>query len=537
MASAPQTLPADFFSKQQTAAPDTLPADFFSKGTPSRGGRGGGVQGSSGPGASRLNGNVVTDVLSGIADTTVKTIPQALKFGGHAIQAAMPISPGSGDAFKKDVGNIVDAQVNQGHKAAEAWRRGDRTEAVGHAMAAALPLVGPAAADVGETIGGDMEYADPQHPERATGVSREPQVARGVGQGIGLAASVSPRNVIKPLVKGAAEIVGKIPVPERLTPEGMYQSSLRPSLARKNLPKIDSKVQTGLRERIPVDRSGLSKTSALIDDLNTDITEKIKTKSDELGPVVNPLDVAKPVNRLRPTFQDQVNPASDVGAINKSKAEFLRKHTTEAPYTKIEPHYGGDPEVATPTGFIPAGEGVTKIKQPLTLSEAQAEKVGTYRQLRKKYGELGSADVESQKALARGLKDEIAKRVPGVASENAREGGLLELQTELEKMVAREGNKNILGLVPATMAHNPYGFLATLMMDNPAIKSRIAILLNRARNTFSPSGIGNAAAATAPLSILPVGQPASPDDLQQLQDNFNQRRVSFPALRSPNLVR
>lgn len=33
--SPPQTLPADFFSKQQAAPPDTLPADFFAKGSPS----------------------------------------------------------------------------------------------------------------------------------------------------------------------------------------------------------------------------------------------------------------------------------------------------------------------------------------------------------------------------------------------------------------------------------------------------------------------------------------------------------------------
>jgi hypothetical protein len=66
-------------------------------------------------------------------------------------------------------------------------------------------------------------------------------------------------------------------------------------------------------------------------------------------------------------------------------------------------------------------------------------------------------------------------------------------------MVAREGNKNLLGLVPATMSHNPFGFLATLMLDNPAIKSRVAIALDRARRVRPPATrVGQGVAAAIP---------------------------------------
>jgi hypothetical protein len=65
---------------------------------------------------------------------------------------------------------------------------------------------------------------------------------------------------------------------------------------------------------------------------------------------------------------------------------------------------------------------------PIPLAEAQGEKAGTYQVLSGKYGELGVADTEGQKALARAMKDAIAKWVPAVAPLNAREGALLELR-------------------------------------------------------------------------------------------------------------
>jgi hypothetical protein len=317
---------------------------------------------------------------------------------------------------------------------------------------------------------------------------------------LGLAVSASPKNVAIPVAKGVAKAAGKA-VPHRLTPEGMYQSSLRPGLSKRNIPKIEKEVKTGLREAVPVSRKGLAKTDATIDAINDEISGKIAGKSEQLGPVIDPADVAARVEQKRPTFADQVNPDADLAALGKSKAQFLDKHTEKIPYTKVEPSLEG-------SGYADLGQGVIKQKKPLTLSEAQAEKQGTYRQLKDKaYGELKSADIEAQKALARGLKEEIARRVPELDALNAREGALIELQTELERMVAREGNKNILGLVPATMAHNPYGFLATLLMDNPWVKSRVAIALDRARKVRpSATSVGQ----VAPASLLGANKDAPP---------------------------
>jgi hypothetical protein len=434
-----------------------------------------------GSAVTRAAGGFLKNTLGGIGQTAKMLIQNA------PMMLGAPPTPEAVDAIR----GVVQGQTDQAQKAKAAWQGGNRVEALGHGLAAAVPLVGPVAAHAAERMGGEAPKLDRYGNVVEQG--QAPDIAGGLGEAAGLIVASSPKNLGAPIARGIAKGAGKL-VPERMTPEGMYQSSLRPSLAKKNLPKIDKEVQTGLREAIPVGKKGLEKTTGTIDDINAEIADRIKTKSDQLGPVVSPKAVAQRVEDVRPTFERQVNPEPDLIALNRSKQQFLEKHSTDAPYTKVRPGTG-----EAEGTMVPEGEGATKVEKPLTLAEAQAEKQGTYTQLRKKYGELGSADVEAQKSLARGLKEEIASRVPELAGLNARDSALIDLQSQLEKMVAREGNKNLLGLVPATMSHNPFGFLATLMLDNPAIKSRVAIALDRARRVRPPATrVGQGVASAIP---------------------------------------
>lgn len=93
-----------------------------------------------------------------------------------------PLGPAAGVGDL--VSGMVDAHVDQGRKAAAAWRSGDRTEAVGHAMAAALPVFGPAAANAGEAIG-------------------EGRTGEGLGQAAGLIGSVIAPGLLKDLSPAA----------------------------------------------------------------------------------------------------------------------------------------------------------------------------------------------------------------------------------------------------------------------------------------------------------------------------------------------
>jgi hypothetical protein len=300
-------------------------------------------------------------------------------------------------------------------------------------------------------------------PEQRTGVPALTQ-PKGEGEEAGSIFATGAQSAL-PLAAGVTaalskfgQMAGRIPGLQRLTPTNLYGGSLRPSPSMSPAGRSEI-IQTGLRERIPVSEAGLSRLQGANEGINDKVKALIDAKSGQPGMDINPLDVTKPVNRLRSAFSTQVNPESDVNAINASKRGFLNKHTAEAPFTKIEPMVEEGP------GYYPSGQGVTRTKVPLTLNEAQAEKQGTYRVLSKKYGELGSADTEAQKALARGLKNEIQARVPEVAPLNAREGRLIDLEEPLARSINREGNRQLLGF--------------RMPFDTPTIKSNVAIGMNR----------------------------------------------------------
>jgi len=189
-----------------------------------------------------------------------------------------------------------------------------------------------------------------------------------------------------------------------------------------------------------------------------------------------------------------VNPAADLSALEASKREFLNKHTDQAPYTKIAPSLDEG-------GFVPNGEGSTPVERPLTLAEAQAEKVGTYRQLKDKaYGELKSSSIEAQKALARGLKEDVYAQYPELQALGAREGALIDLEGQLERYAARHGNRDAIGIgTPLKMiAGGKVAGMLAGALEFPGVKSRLAIALNRAAQVSRQS------------NPLPAGIPALP---------------------------
>lgn len=87
------------------------------------------------------------------------------------------------------LGAIVQSHIDQATKAKKAYDEGRYTEAAGHLGAAALPLVGPAAAGIGERI------------------SDTGDIATGVGEGAGLIASLGVPKAL-PAVVGAAGKAG-----------------------------------------------------------------------------------------------------------------------------------------------------------------------------------------------------------------------------------------------------------------------------------------------------------------------------------------
>jgi hypothetical protein len=257
----------------------------------------------------------------------------------------------------------------------------------------------------------------------------------------------------------APSLVKKIPMPAKVgdflqrQASDLYQSALKPSTSLR-APNPAGLVKTGLQNEIPVSAAGLEKLSTLIDDVNNKIADTVK--SDPLRTVSRD-KVALRLNDTVNKFKTQVNPTADLQAIADSGNEFMKTQPSQIP-----------------------------------VGDAQALKQGTYQQIKSKnYGELKSAAEESQKALARGLKEELNNVFPELKNLNAQDSQLLNLQPALEKAIARIGNHQMIGIgtpiatgaVKAVTGSNGVAAVAGAMkaiVDTSSVKSQLAMALYRA---------------------------------------------------------
>lgn len=222
----------------------------------------------------------------------------------------------------------------------------------------------------------------------------------------------------------------------------MMQSALKPTLGvlrdvAKGAP-VPRVVQTLLDEGVNVTPAGLGKLTTLLNATKAERDVLIDDAIKRGAPGVNPFSVTARLGETAQKFGQQVNPAPDLEAIGEAGNAFLKE-------------FGGN---------------------PLALDHANQIKEGTYAVLRKKYGQLGSASVESQKALARGLKEEIEQQVPGVDAVNRRLGNLSDAERAVGRRVAIASNRDMGGLV--WLAENPTTALAFVMDRHPAVKSMLA---------------------------------------------------------------
>ena len=90
---------------------------------------------------------------------------------------------------------IVQGHVDQAQKAKAALDQKNYVEALGHTLAASLPLLGPAAAHIGETAGGSQPTMDKYGNIVTPG--QAPDIPRAVGQATGLGVSMAVPEAIK----------------------------------------------------------------------------------------------------------------------------------------------------------------------------------------------------------------------------------------------------------------------------------------------------------------------------------------------------
>lgn len=226
--------------------------------------------------------------------------------------------------------------------------------------------------------------------------------------------------------------------------EWLMRSAVKPTLKDAMLGKGDRAVKTMLDEGINVSRSGMGK----LQNLGSAANDEAATALANSTATIDKNAVASRLGDVERRFQAQVNPQSDLNAIQNADTAFL-----------THPDLAG--------------------QQTMPVQLAQALKQGTYRQLSDKYGELGNATTEAQKALARGLREEIEQAVPEVVAPNARASELWNALNVARRRTAVASNMNPTGL--ATLAAHPAGGAAFMLDRSSVFKSMMARALNSAQ--------------------------------------------------------
>jgi hypothetical protein len=268
-----------------------------------------------------------------------------------------------------------------------------------------------------------------------------PEVAAGAG----FAANVGVQAI--PMLLGGAIGQKASPGFEYAAKRSM-QSALKPTIADLRTGNAAKAIDTMLSEGVNVSSGGAAKLRSKIGDLNNEVMQAIANSP----ATVDKYAAARTMRDLIQDFTKQVNPKSDITAIRSAWQEFIDH---------------------------PLLKGKTDI--PVQL--AQELKQGTYRALGSKpYGELQGAATEAQKALARGLKNEISAAVPGVAKLNAQESQLINALNVAERRVLMSANNNPAGL--ALLAQNPSQMAAFMADKSDLFKSIVARMLYSGREAI-----------------------------------------------------
>lgn len=275
---------------------------------------------------------------------------------------------------------------------------------------------------------------------RATGGA----IAGGASAGLVDPETAGTGALLGGLLPGAVQAAGKAGqvINEKVirpSAERLMQSAIKPSLKQLKTGDAKTAIQTLLDYGISPTQKGVEKLRALVDDLNAQISGKIANST----ATVPKSDVLNALGDARSKFANQVSPTSDLAAIQRVADDF-------AAHPAIVPD--------------------------IPVQVAQDMKQGTYKVLKDKYGQIGSAETEAQKALARGLKEGIAKAVPDVAPLNAQEERLIKTLKISERRALMELNKNPVGL--SALASNPAGFAAFMADRSAAFKALAARMVN-----------------------------------------------------------
>tara|TARA_R110000868_G_scaffold54575_1_gene170485 strand:+ start:2187 stop:3605 length:1419 start_codon:yes stop_codon:yes gene_type:complete len=312
---------------------------------------------------------------------------------------------------------------------------------------------------------GSMEGVKNTLATDPVGVASDVSTVLGVGAGVTggkLSANLSkasnltnPLSAVAPIVRGVSNVTNPM---RTAMAESLMQSALKPTIGQLKSGDAAIASKTLLENGINATKGGVDKLKGLVGDTNENIVNAISAST----ATVDKNQVIAALADVKNKFGKQVSPVSDLNAIDSVQSGF-----------QAHPMLQGN---------------------SIPVQLAQQLKQGTYSVLAKKYGQLGSAETEAQKALARGLKEGIAEAVPEVAALNAKESALIKTLGVTERRALMDMNKNPMGL--SLLANNPATWAAFMADKSALFKSLAARLVNPGAPSKMVQAVKDAGGAT-----------------------------------------
>ena len=213
----------------------------------------------------------------------------------------------------------------------------------------------------------------------------------------------------------------------------VMQSALKPTEVAQRTGKAATAIDTMLDQGLNVSPGGVSKIHARVSQLNDQVKEAIKNST----AVINKEQVAKRVLKPLNDFMQQVDPLTDVAAIQRVWDHFMEH--PELP--KEIPAHTVASKVLDASGQPIRTEVPKSGSNDFPVQKAQELKTGTYRAMGdKSYGELKGRNRGAKGAGPRELKKN-SNAVPEVRPLNAEESRLLDALSVSERRVMMEANR------------------------------------------------------------------------------------------------
>lgn len=396
-----------------------------------------------------------------IADLATGVVSAPVAFAAGASRPLSSIGRMAGMQGAKQMGEATTgltkglAQANDSQyliPAAELAGEIAGTAGAGNLLAGGLSKVAPQATRLAEALRtGGMSTGGATAPLLSVEGAKQlgSRVLGGAGTGAASAALITPEEAGTGAMVGAAlpaagKLVGS--AASYLDPQSLMQSALKPTLAQLKSGEAQTAVDILLKYGINATKGGVEKLKGMAGDIDQQISDLIANS----GKTIPKQDVLNALKDVEKRFVNQVSPTADMAAIQNVGADFAQ-----------HPMIAG---------------------QDIPVELAQELKKGTYKVLEKKYGQLGSAETEAQKGLARGLKEGIANAVPEVGPLNAQQSDIIKAMKVTGRRALMDENKNPVGL--AGLAGNPSQFLM-MMADKSALAKSLAA---RGINALTPEG-------------------------------------------------